>query len=469
MRATYLVLSTAFAGLACGACPFAELKRSGVLSEDDIAKFEAVKRNPKAAEALFKAHQAEKREPGPQSGIIGPILNGTLDLPNGGGLLNGLLQPLTGELSNIELPTPQPQGLAAIPGDDPDHQFQAPGPTDVRGICPTLNTLANHGYLSRNGITTFAQAANAVQTGYGFDFSLSVFLSALGLMAGGDLVSGIYSIGGADSRVPNTLGPALGLDKHGVFEIDGSITRQDVYFGNNANFLLQRWNEYVNESEAQGGEFNLETNAVDNGFRYDNSLGTNPDFFAGVIWFAVSHAERVFVYEGLANGTSGLANYANVAPFFLNETFPDNWFRRGVPFSLPGAFEQAGEMFLANPRALGGNQGVGNFVPLNLSTDLSTDSPAQLGCFILENLLDVAPGQLDPIIYDNFILYTGFIKGVIAPFFIDDGYFNCPAALLFTEPSDSAGSTDGSVSSSGSPVNGAYPGIGVIAPNSEPS
>ena len=238
----------------------------------------------------------------------------------------------------------------------------------MRGICPTLNTLANHGYISRDGITTFAQAANAVQTGYGFDFSLSVFLSAPGLIAGGDLVSGIYSIGGADPRVPNTLGPALGLDKHGGFEIDGSITRQDVYFGNNANFLLQRWNEYVTESEAQGGEFNLAVNAVDNGFRYNNSLGTNPDFFAGVVWFAVSHAERVFVYKGLANGTSGLANYDNVAPFFLNETFPDNWYRRGVPLTLPVAFQQAAEMFLANPRALGGNQGVGNFVPLGLST-----------------------------------------------------------------------------------------------------
>ena len=117
-----------------------------------------------------------------------------------------------------------------------------------------------------------------------------------------------------------------------------------TYFGNNANFLLQRWNEYVNESDAQGGEFNLATNAVDNGFRYDNSLGTYPDFFAGVVWFAVSHAERVFIYEGLANGITGLANYDNVAPFFLNETFPDNWYPRGVPLALPVAFEQAAEM-----------------------------------------------------------------------------------------------------------------------------
>ena len=93
MRATYLVLSAAFAGLAYGACPFAELRRSGVLSEDDIAKFEAVKRDPKAAETLFKAHQAEKREPAPQSGIIGPIVNGILDLPYGGGLRKCFILP----------------------------------------------------------------------------------------------------------------------------------------------------------------------------------------------------------------------------------------------------------------------------------------------------------------------------------------------------------------------------------------
>ena len=103
-----------------------------------------------------------------------------------------------------------------------------------------------------------------MQTGYGFDYSLSVFLSALGLLAGGDLVSGKYSIGGADDRVPNTLGPALGLDKHGVFEIDGSITREDVYFGNNANFILERWDQYVSTAAEYGGLFGIQTQAADN-------------------------------------------------------------------------------------------------------------------------------------------------------------------------------------------------------------
>ena len=228
-------------------------------------------------------------------------------------------------------------------------------------------------------------------------------------MAGGDLVTGKYTIGGADSRVPNTIGPAGGLDKHGVFEIDGSITRQDTYFGNNANFLLQRWNEYVNESQAQGGLFNAQTNAVDNGFRYDISRETNPDFLAGVAWFAVSHAERVFVYEGLANGTTGVPDYNSVAPFFLNETFPEDWYRRGDAFTLAGALADAVELFLMAPRDLGGNEGLGNFIPSNFT--VTGQTPQQLGCFILENLLDVAPDQLDPVIYDNFELYTGFIKG----------------------------------------------------------
>lgn len=85
-----------------------------------------------------------------------------------------------------------------------------------------LNTLANHGYISRNGITTWAEAANAIQTVFGFGYDMAAILSAVGLIAGGDLITGKYSIGGrgaapgcrgsnrfvggADSRVPDNLG-----------------------------------------------------------------------------------------------------------------------------------------------------------------------------------------------------------------------------------------------------------------------
>ncbi|EEB97652.1 hypothetical protein MPER_02989, partial [Moniliophthora perniciosa FA553] len=40
--------------------------------------------------------------------------------------------------------------VATVTASD-DHSWQAPGPNDLRSPCPGLNTLANHGFLPRNG------------------------------------------------------------------------------------------------------------------------------------------------------------------------------------------------------------------------------------------------------------------------------------------------------------------------------
>ncbi|EEB97921.1 hypothetical protein MPER_02663, partial [Moniliophthora perniciosa FA553] len=44
--------------------------------------------------------------------------------------------------------------IRSSPHDEIDwsqHSLQAPGPDDARGPCPGLNTLANHGFLPRDG------------------------------------------------------------------------------------------------------------------------------------------------------------------------------------------------------------------------------------------------------------------------------------------------------------------------------
>ena len=125
------------------------------------------------------------------------------------------------------------------------------------------------------------------------------------------------------------------------------------------------------------------------------------------------HAKHVFIYEGLANGTTGRPDYASVAPFFWNDTFPDKWYRPRVAFPLAGALAEAVGLFVAELRELSGNEGLGNFVASDSS--IIGQTPQQLKCFILENILDVAPDQLDPAIYDNFELYTGFMKGLQEP------------------------------------------------------
>ena len=48
-----------------------------------------------------------------------------------------------------------------------DHAWVAPGPNDLRGPCPGLNALANHGYFPHNGVVPVAVGASATEEVYG--------------------------------------------------------------------------------------------------------------------------------------------------------------------------------------------------------------------------------------------------------------------------------------------------------------
>lgn len=266
----------------------------------------------------------------------------------------------------------------------------------MRGDCPTLNTLANHGYLNRTGITTFAEAANAIQTAYSMSFDIAVFLSALGLLAGGDIPTGKYSIGGQDSRVPETLGqPVYGIDRHGLFEIDASISRGDRYFGDNHSFNISRWNKLVEDANNYGdGLFNIDAvqnNAAD---QVEASRANNPDFTFGGN-FAVVYATRALLTRPLANGTEpNTPDFKNIAPFYLNETFPENWYRIPDSYSLVDLLGDIGNLFLFKPQPIGTNYN-GAFVPLNISIP---QAPAQIGCLGASLLASAAPDEAEAVV-----------------------------------------------------------------------
>lgn len=67
------------------------------------------------------------------------------------GSLAGLTQRQVDDFiaNNTLAPTPPPPGPLVNGGlmlvNDPSHPFIPPGPDDLRGPCPGLNTLANHG------------------------------------------------------------------------------------------------------------------------------------------------------------------------------------------------------------------------------------------------------------------------------------------------------------------------------------
>lgn len=74
------------------------------------------------------------------------------------------------------------------------------------------------------------------------------------------------------------------------------------------------------------------------------------------------------MYRGLPNGTNpDVANFDNIAPFFLNETFPPEWFRRATPYSLANLAPDLLDLYTGNPTPIGSNEGLNNFVPGDIS------------------------------------------------------------------------------------------------------
>ncbi|GAA5893865.1 hypothetical protein JCM5296_004622 [Sporobolomyces johnsonii] len=257
---------------------------------------------------------------------------------------------------------------------DSAHPFVAPEPSDQRGPCPGLNVMANYGYLPRNGIITAEQAISASKDVFNMDYDLGAFLSYEAVAFGGNLATGVFSIGGEDARTYSStgigskeFGRQYGLDAHGRVEGDASATRQDYNLNNGDNHSgIPSWfARLVDAAKVNGGEFNhAATNAL-YGQNARLSLANNPTSVWQAHTIVVTLAEYGLITEFFANGTlgdGGVANYDSVAPFMgfqtnnngtvcaVFEHFPKNWFRRSTPYGLvDGVLANLVPTFLSGP------------------------------------------------------------------------------------------------------------------------
>ncbi|KAJ3551350.1 heme-thiolate peroxidase [Xylaria arbuscula] len=95
-------------------------------------------------------------------------------------------------------------------GPDPAHPWIAAGPDDFRGPCPMMNTLANHGYLQRDGRNiTRENAVNALKEGLNFNPTLANIMFDQAIIANPE---------------PNATYFTLDqLNKHNLLEHDASL------------------------------------------------------------------------------------------------------------------------------------------------------------------------------------------------------------------------------------------------------
>ncbi|RAL01429.1 peroxidase family protein [Aspergillus ibericus CBS 121593] len=184
--------------------------------------------------------------------------------------------------------------------------WSAPGPDDVRGPCPMLNTLANHGFLPHDGKDLTEDRVVAVlNNSLNLADELSQFLFQEALTTNPDPDATTFSLND--------------LSRHNILEHDASLSRQDFYFGNNHDF-----NQTIfNETRSYWTNPLIDVNAAAQAriARVNTSMATNPTFSVSETGLAFSYGETAAYIIAFEEG-SQTANRSWVEYFFEHERLP---------------------------------------------------------------------------------------------------------------------------------------------------
>lgn len=282
-----------------------------------------------------------------------------------GNLLSSLGDVVSGLLNSV--------GNAIVVADnkrpEPGYTFQAPGPGDSRGPCPGLNLLANYGYLPRDGHVNFGQILDATSRGFNMGTDLATVLATFAVLGSGDLDNLSFYLGAGK----NGIG---GLNRHSVVEADVSPNREGMYNNSPTLNTSDRFTDYYNGC---GDNHHLSSRLVKQmvGFaatdpnkqfsmnvmasHYGQSAGFSKNYNPFLYYFPfpqiVSLAAFSFYPQFFSNGTygaGGVPNYKSIMSIigaeydsnrkefkYVPERWPENWYRRAVPYGAVGALTDA--------------------------------------------------------------------------------------------------------------------------------
>lgn len=114
--------------------------------------------------------------------------------------------------------------------DEATYPYQAPTDTDVRSPCPGLNAAANHGLLPRDGKNIDLDTlAKGLYLGYHLDYDAGVFVGSIGIAASTTGNASTFNLDDLAQHTPQVL------------EHDGSMSRNDSYWGDDNTFNDKAW------------------------------------------------------------------------------------------------------------------------------------------------------------------------------------------------------------------------------------
>ncbi|EKM77086.1 hypothetical protein AGABI1DRAFT_115479 [Agaricus bisporus var. burnettii JB137-S8] len=257
---------------------------------------------------------------------------------------------------------PPPPGPLEFGGtklvNDAEHPFMDPKDTDIRGPCPALNTLANHGYINRNGIDTPSNIVRAAMEGFNMHNNLAKFTCYSAFVVNGNMVTDLLSIGEKSAKTgPDPPQPAIvgGLNTHNVFEGDSSMTRADFYDnGDVESFnetLFQGFIEY--SYRFGGGRYNLTAAGEYRLKRTLDGIQNNPTFTIASPRLFSAYSESVNPINLWVDGRQddGQLRLDHARSFFEAARFPDDFHRPARPMTA----DNEEVVLAAHPIEPGGN------------------------------------------------------------------------------------------------------------------
>ncbi|KZV87671.1 aromatic peroxygenase precursor [Exidia glandulosa HHB12029] len=247
---------------------------------------------------------------------------------------------------------------------DKDHQWKPLRAGDQRGPCPGLNALASHGWLPRNGIVTPGEIVTAVQNGYNMEWKRAVLVTYAAFLVNGNHLTNLLSLGGMSwltGHAPPPPALASGLNTHGTFEGDASLTRSDAFLGDNHSFNETLFQQLVDISnKVGGGKYNASAAAEVRFQRVQDSIARNPTFNFANPRFNTAFVEAVFPIVFFIDGRLRAAGETGLdlkvmRGFFEDHRMPKDFHRRGTAAHdyIPGFNNGSVNNFVADPNFMG--------------------------------------------------------------------------------------------------------------------
>ncbi|CVL08760.1 related to chloroperoxidase [Fusarium mangiferae] len=195
-------------------------------------------------------------------------------------------------------------------------EWIAPTPDASRGPCPGLNTLANHGYIPRDGKNiTLDILKDGMLTGYNIENLDAVILFTQAIKT--------------SPKYPNTHTFDLAdLGRHNILEHDISLSRSDAFFADPNPFNETVWAESL--IYFPDDLLTVEQVAKARMGRLATSKKTNPEHSLSKLADGFSWGEMASFFEIMADGTTGTVEKKFIEYWLRNERMPTEigWQRR---------------------------------------------------------------------------------------------------------------------------------------------